>query len=49
MLLFEMNAQQQKYFITATGLKHSPLEVNNVLTFNNLSLICHPEGRRDKM
>ena len=43
MQLFEDSAQQQN-----TGLIHSPLKVNNVLTFSNLALICHPEGPRDK-
>ena len=38
-----------KTLIRTTGLIHSPLKVNNVLTFSNLSLICHPEGPRDKM
>ena len=32
MLLFEESAQQQNTFITATGLIHSPLKVNNALT-----------------
>ena len=44
MLLFEDSAQQQKTLITATGFINSPLKVNNVLTFSNLALICHPEG-----
>ena len=48
MLLVEESAQKQKTFITATGLVHSPLTVNNVLTFSNLALICHPEGPREK-
>ena len=38
-----------KTLIMATGLIHSPLKVNNVLTFSNLALICHLEGPRDKM
>ena len=48
MLLYEESAQQQNTFITATGLIHSPLKVNNVLTFSNLPLICHPKGPKDK-
>ena len=35
--------------IMATGLIHSPLKVNNALTFSNISLICHSEDPRDKM
>ena len=48
-ILFEESAQQQNTFITATGMIHSPLKVNNVLTFSNLALICHPEGHRFKL
>jgi hypothetical protein len=46
-VVFFQSAQRQRG--TATGLIHSPLKVNNVLTFSNLALICHPEGSIDKM